>query len=68
MEDAKNIPMAMEPAIARVLKAMDRDWFIFPCTYWNMALYIFPPGTSGIIAPMIKVVTGVFKIRAIISE
>lgn len=64
----KNMPTAMEPAIASVLKAIERDWFILPCTYCSMALYILPPGTNGIIAPMIKVVTGVFRTRAIISE
>ena len=32
-EDIKNIPTAMEPAIAKVLRAIDSDWLIFPCTY-----------------------------------
>lgn len=68
MEDTKNIPTAIVPAISRVLRPVDSDSFIWPCIDWSMVLYIPHPGTNGIIEYIIKVVAGVFSTLAITSE
>ena len=68
MEETNTIATAMAPALNRVSAPLDRAVLKLPFTASRVAKYIPPPGTRGMIAQIINMVTGFLYILAIISE
>ena len=69
MEDTKTIPIAIGTCTKKVTTLLDIARVSkLPFTASRVAKYIPPPGTSGIIAQIINMVTGFLYTLAIISE